>query len=300
VEKSIRKFLDFAPGIEFYIKIAIACTLLQQIFFFLLGNTEISFTNQVLLYWAINSISFYSIGFLIEKGIKNNDILTRKLTARVVKIKKQPFPAFTSKAIILGEIRSLIAAFTMLYLAPEVQRGNSLLLNIGWFLMRIIIADLCFYISHWLLHRKAFVKIHLKHHEFRDSSSFVAGHKSFPEYLITTLTDLLPIFIFGYDITQICAWTIIGNIYNLEGHSSLSIFFISSDFHDLHHTCFNGNYGIQDFWDRVFNTLRPTTKQLRPIFPANYLESSDRHWSAESEGLTPSTIDHNIREGTSK
>ncbi len=117
-------------------------------------------------------------------------------------------------------------------------------------------------------------KIHLKHHEFADSSSFVAGHKSLTEYIIVTITDLLPIFIFGYDITQLCAWTIIGNAYNLEGHSSLSIFFVPSDFHDLHHSCFKGNYGIQGFWDRLFNTLNPPTKKLGIIFPVAFLEHS--------------------------
>lgn len=153
-----------------------------------------------------------------------------------------------------------------------MHRGNSLFLNIGWFLMRIIVADFCFYVAHWLLHRKLLQKIHFKHHEFADSSSFVAGHKSLSEYIIVTITDLLPIFIFGYDITQLLAWTLIGNAYNLEGHSSLSMFFISSDFHDLHHTCFKGNYGIHGFWDRVFNTLKPPTKKSGIIFPVASLE----------------------------
>ncbi|MCF2148004.1 sterol desaturase family protein [Desmonostoc muscorum LEGE 12446] len=166
----------------------------------------------------------------------------------------------------------MIAALIILYLAPEVSRGNSLLLNFGWFLMRIITADFCFYVSHWLLHRKLLLKIHLKHHEFADSSSFVAGHKSLTEYIIVTITDLLPIFIFGYDITQLCAWTIVGNVYNLEGHSSLSIFFVPSDFHDFDHTCFKGNYGIQGFWDRVFKTLNPPTKKRGIMFPVSYFE----------------------------
>ncbi len=257
----MRNIFSSSPGVEFYLKVAISCTLLQQAFYYFLGNIEIDFITEVLLYWLVGSVSFFGIGFLIERGIKRNDALKTKLTARVIKVKEQPFPAFTLKGIVLGELRSLIAAFTILYLAPEVDRGNSLFLNFAWFMMRIIVADFCFYISHWLLHRKPLLKIHLKHHEFRDSSSFVAGHKSFAEYIITTLTDILPIFIFGYDITQICAWSIVGNAYNLEGHSSLSIFFIPSDFHDLHHTCFNGNYGIQEFWDRVFNTLNSSTKQ---------------------------------------
>ncbi|MBW4507569.1 MAG: sterol desaturase family protein [Scytonematopsis contorta HA4267-MV1] len=268
----MQRFFNFCCEMEFYIKIAVSCTIVQQIFYFILKNIEISFINQVLLYWIVGSISFYGIGFLIEKGIKSNDIWRERFTARVKKVKEQTFPSFTVKGIIMGEIKTLVTALVILYLAPEVHRGNSLLLNLGWFLMRIAAADFCFYVSHWLFHTKFLQKIHLKHHEFRDSSSFVAVHKSFLEYIIVTFTDVLPIFLFGYDITQLCAWSIIGNAYNLEGHSSLSIFFIPSDFHDLHHTSFHGNYGIQGFWDRVFNTLNPPTKKRGIMFPVNLLE----------------------------
>ncbi len=269
----MQRFLNFCFEIEFYLKIAISCTIVQQGFYLLLNNTKLDLMAQVVLYWLVGSISFYGIGILIETGIKNNDNLRDKLTARGKKIKNQPFPAFTIKGIVIGEIRAFIAAFIILSLAPEVHRGNSLLLNLGWFLMRIVVADLCFYIAHRLLHEKFLHKIHLKHHEFRDTSSFVAGYKSFTEYIITTITDILPILIFGYDITQLCAWSMIGNAYNLEGHSSLSIFFIPSDFHDLHHTDFNGNYGIHGFWDRVFNTLNSPTKKQGMMFPVSLIES---------------------------
>jgi sterol desaturase/sphingolipid hydroxylase (fatty acid hydroxylase superfamily) len=167
----------------------------------------------------------------------------------------------------------LSSALIIIYLAPEVHRGNSIVLNVGWFLMRIMLADLCFYIAHWLLHRKLLQKIHLKYHDFRDTSSFVAGHKSLIEYVIVTITDILPIFIFGYDITQLCAWTLIGNAYNLEGHSSLSIFFIPSDFHDLHHFSFSGNYGIHGFWDRIFNTINNPNKKVGLVFLVGSIES---------------------------
>jgi sterol desaturase/sphingolipid hydroxylase (fatty acid hydroxylase superfamily) len=268
----MQKLFNFSFEIEFYLKIAISCTIIQKIFYWLLQDIELNFLSQVILYWLVGSISFYSIGILIEKGIKSNDILRNNLTARVKKVKNQPFASFTVKGIITGEIKAFISALIILYLAPEVHRGNSLLLNLGWFLMRIVAADFCFYVAHWLLHTRFLQKIHFKHHEFRDSSSFVAGHKSFLEYIIVTLTDVLPIFIFGYDITQLCAWTIIGNAYNLEGHSSLSIFFIPSDFHDLHHTSFKGNYGIHGFWDRVFNTLNPVTKKPGIMFPVSLIE----------------------------
>lgn len=268
----MKKFFDFCCEIEFYIKIAISCTIIQQIFYWLLHSIELNFITQVLLYWFVGSVSFYSIGIFLEKIIKQNDTLRNQLTARVKKVKQQPFPSFTLKGIIIGEIRSFIAALIILYLSPEVTRGNSFVLNFGWFLIRIIAADFCFYVSHWLFHRKFLQKIHLKHHEFADSSNFVAGHKSLTEYIIVTITDLLPIFILGYDITQLMAWTIIGNAYNLERHSSLSIFFIPSDFHDIHHTCFKGNYGIQGFWDRVFKTLNFPTKKPGFMFPVVSLE----------------------------
>ncbi len=267
----MQKIFNIFFELEFYLKVAISCAILQQFFYWVLPNTELQFSTQVILYWLVASISFYSIGLLIERVIKKNHNLRDKLNARVKKIKKQPFPAFTTKGILFGEIKSLVAVSVILYLAPEVSRGNSLVVNLGWFLMRIVLADFCFYIAHWLLHRKALQKIHLKHHEFRDTSSFVAGHKSFLEYIIVTITDLLPVFLFGYDITQLLAWTVIGNAYNLEGHSSLSIFFISSDFHDLHHTAFQKNYGIQGFWDSVFNTLNPPTRKSGIVFPVAYL-----------------------------
>ena len=268
----MRKMLNFGCEMEFYFKVAVTCTLVQQLLYEPLHYLKLSLIGQVLLYWSIGSISFYTFGLIIEKGIKPNTNLATKLNARVKQVKKQPFPSFTARGIILGEFKSLIAAVVILYLAPEAHRWNNLYVNFSWFFMRIVVADFCFYVAHWLLHKKFLLKFHLKHHEFSDSSSFVAGYKSLIEYVIVSITDLLPIFIFGYDITQLCAWSIIGNAYNLEGHSSLSLFFIPSDFHDLHHSCFKGNYGIQGFWDRVFNTLNTTTKKQGFMFPMSLFE----------------------------
>ncbi|HEY9809413.1 MAG TPA: sterol desaturase family protein [Halomicronema sp.] len=284
----MQKFFNFCSEMEFYLKIAISCTLVQQVFYFLFHNVKLNFLTEVLLYWLVSSISFYCIGIFIEKVIKSNDVWLSKLTARVKQVKKQKFPSFTAKGVIKGEIKAFTSALIILYLAPEVHRTNSLLLNLGWFLMRIVVADFCFYVCHWLLHRKSLQKFHLQHHEFRDSSSFVAGHKSLIEYIIVTITDLLPIFIFGYDITQLCAWTIIGNAYNLEGHSSLSIFFIPGNFHDIHHTDFKGNYGIHGFWDRVFNTLNPPTKKPGIMFPVSFLENKIIKSSISLDSVTNS------------
>ena len=124
----MRKTLGFLTEIEFFIKIAVICTLLQQLFYLFLKDIEMPFEFQVLLYYMVGSISFYGIGFLIEKCLKKNEIWRDKLNIRVVKVKEQDFPNFTPKGIILGELKSLIAAFIILFLAPEVHRGNST----GW------------------------------------------------------------------------------------------------------------------------------------------------------------------------
>jgi len=138
----------------------------------------------------------------------------------VATAKAQAFPAFTISGIIFGEIKSLATACIILYLAPEVQRGNDLLANLLLFLMSIVVADFCFDACHWLLHRKPRLKDHLKHHNYQDTSSLVAVHKGLLESAVTTITDPLPIF-FGYDFNQLLAWTLIGTACNLEGHSSL-------------------------------------------------------------------------------
>ena len=247
-----------------------ACTLIQQIISRILGAHPLGFGQQTVLLWLTGSLSFYGLGFGIETLIKRNPALREKLTARRAAVKDQAYPAFTAQGLITGELKAFATAAVILWLAREVHRGNHPLANFGWFLMSILVADFCFYLSHRTLHRKPFLRIHLKHHEFQDTSSFVAGHKSWSESIITTITDLLPIFIFGYDISQLLAWVLVGTAYNLEGHSSLSIVFISSDFHDLHHTSFQGNYGIQGLWDKVFNTINNPAYQRRLQFPMSY------------------------------
>jgi sterol desaturase/sphingolipid hydroxylase (fatty acid hydroxylase superfamily) len=103
-------------------------------------------------------------------------------------------------------------------------------------------------------------RIHKSHHEFRDTSSFVAGHKSFIEMVITTVTDSFPILMLGATPGDLLAWNLVGTAFNLEGHSSLSLLFVKSDFHDLHHTEFVMNYGVQGLWDRLLGTLNPDTR----------------------------------------
>jgi hypothetical protein len=113
----MKKLFDFSFEIEFYLRIAISFTIVHQGFYLLLHNTNLDFMTQVVSYWLVGSISFYGVGILIETGIKSNEIFRDKLTTRGKKIKTQPFPSFTAKGIVIGEIRSFIAALIILSLA---------------------------------------------------------------------------------------------------------------------------------------------------------------------------------------
>lgn len=255
--------------LEFFLKVALTCAIFQEIFSFAFAGRQLDFLSQVLIYWGVGSVSYYLFGFFIERVIKRNGARTERLCIRATPVRSQPFPAFTLRGIVLGELQAFLAAVLIIAVTRPVERDHGFLGNVAWFFCSIMLADFLFYVQHRLLHRKKLFKIHRRHHDFRDTSSFVAGHKSLAEYCMTTVTDLALFLIMGRDHAQLCAWTVVGNAYNLEGHSSLSLFYVGSDFHDRHHTNFNRNYGIQGFWDKVFGTYACASVNCGALFPTN-------------------------------
>jgi hypothetical protein len=126
-----QKLVAILPDIEFYLKVAIACTLIQQLIALIVGSDPLSFLHQTILLWLTGSLSFYGLGFAIEAFIKRNPVLTAKLTARMAPVKEQAFPAFTASGVVMGEIKALSTAAIILFLTPEVHRGNDFLANFG-------------------------------------------------------------------------------------------------------------------------------------------------------------------------
>lgn len=257
--------------LEFFLKVALSCAVFQAAFSFVLAGRQLDFWSQVLIYWGVGSVSYHLFGFLIERVIKRRRALKERLCIRAAQVRPQAFPAFTLKGVLLGEIQGLVAAAVIIGITRPVEREPDVLASVAWFFASIVLADFLFYVQHRLLHRKKLFRIHRRHHEFRDTSSFVAGHKSLAEYCLTSVTDLALFLILGRDLAQLCAWTLVGNAYNLEGHSALSLFYVGSDFHDRHHTHFNRNFGIQGFWDKVFGTHECAAMNHGALFPGNRL-----------------------------
>jgi hypothetical protein len=105
----MKKFFEFGAELEFFVKIAMSCVFFQWFFAFLLQDIETHFMTNVVLFWLISLASFYGIGFFIEKVIKKNDTLRKRLTARVVQVKKQVYPALTVKEFLVSSVKTFIA-----------------------------------------------------------------------------------------------------------------------------------------------------------------------------------------------
>lgn len=123
-DKLTVKIFNLFFEIEFFIKVAIACTLVQQVIYWLLNKINLDFTAEVLLYWLVGSVSFYSIGIFIEKVIKTNETWRERFNVRVKKVKEQPFPEFTAKGILVGEIKSLSSSSGYPVLSSRSSSGK--------------------------------------------------------------------------------------------------------------------------------------------------------------------------------
>ncbi len=104
----MQKFFNLCFEIEFYLKVAIFCTIFQQLFSWILHETELNFISQVILYWLVGSVSFYGIAIFIEKVIKNNDKLKEQFNVRAKKVKQQLFPSLNIKGLPLEKSRDLL------------------------------------------------------------------------------------------------------------------------------------------------------------------------------------------------
>lgn len=240
----------------FFTKVSLSCTAVQWGFdnYF---NVQALFLPifYPFFHWLANFLFYYSCGFF-SVIMKDSTYFSSYKINQPFKIKRQTMK-FDLFGTVQGELIFLLLCHgykVCHFIDYNYPHSSSILKNILWFYLCIFSADLSFYIIHRILHQKQFYWIHKKHHEFIDVNGFVAEYKSLIESIIITTSDILPFILFGCSIHQLLAWIIIGVIYNVEGHSSMNIFFIQDNFHYKHHTHFNVNYGIAQYLDRIFGT----------------------------------------------
>lgn len=201
--------------------------------------------------WFANFAFYYPYSYFIL-ALKNSEYL-ENLKVKHPKILKD-WPQFDFKGIAYGEILFLIIChlYDGLFFSNS-RTADNIFQKLGWFYLCIVVADLLFYTIHYMLHEK-FYWIHNKHHLEININGFSSEIKSFSESMIITLSDLFVFVILGRDMNQFIAWIVIGVLYNVEGHSSMKLFYIRENFHTNHHLYIDYNYGIGFYLDHIFGT----------------------------------------------
>jgi ring-1,2-phenylacetyl-CoA epoxidase subunit PaaE len=138
---------------------------------------------------------------------------------------------------------------------------------IATFFIMLVVDDAWFYWTHRLMHHPSVYRyVHAEHHKSIDVTPYSALSFHFLESIIlplwvTPLAMLVPMYMPVMFLFQI--WAVYNN---LKGHIGYEFFpentnttwlryFTTSTHHNMHHSKFNGNYGLHfRFWDRLLGT----------------------------------------------
>jgi sterol desaturase/sphingolipid hydroxylase (fatty acid hydroxylase superfamily) len=138
---------------------------------------------------------------------------------------------------------------------------------IGGFFILLILDDTWFYWTHRLLHHpRIFKYIHKVHHNSVDVNPFTSLSFHWAEALLLTFWILPVSMVFPMYVPALAILQIWGFIDNLKSHLGYEFFpswwnksigklMTSSTHHNMHHSKFNGNYGVHfRIWDRLLGT----------------------------------------------
>jgi sterol desaturase/sphingolipid hydroxylase (fatty acid hydroxylase superfamily) len=144
---------------------------------------------------------------------------------------------------------------------------HSAFVAISGFFIMFIVDDTWFYWCHRLLHHpKIFRYVHLEHHKSVDVNPFTSMSFHFIEPLLLSLW-IIPIAyvypIYAPVLMLVQVWGLLDNIkahlgfelYPAKLNKSWFRFLTSSTHHNMHHSKFDGNYGVHfRFWDKLLGT----------------------------------------------
>lgn len=235
-------------------------------------NFIMQYITSVLGALAIMSITWLLIWKLFGKKLSRRKILLSK---------RAGWPQ------IKGEIQATLVSFLggsafMLVLVSFKDQGLTrfyvetgkygILYEVATFLVMILVSDTWFYWLHRWMHLPAVYKyVHALHHKSLDVNPYTSTSFHLLESLSLTLW-LLPLsMLMPISMTTLGIMQVIGNLNNLKSHLGYELFpgffskkpfnfFISATNHSIHHTQYNGNYGLFfRFWDVVCHTELHTT-----------------------------------------
>jgi sterol desaturase/sphingolipid hydroxylase (fatty acid hydroxylase superfamily) len=139
--------------------------------------------------------------------------------------------------------------------------------SIAGFLLLLFIDDTWFYWVHRLLHHpKLFKYIHIEHHKSNNVNPFTSMSFHFAEPLLLTIWIIPVSFIMPIYAPVLGLIQVYGLLDNIKGHLGYEFYpkwwhktwfkyFTTSTHHNMHHSKFNGNYGVHfRIWDKLLGT----------------------------------------------
>lgn len=131
----------------------------------------------------------------------------------------------------------------------------------------ILLQDACYYFGHRGFHHPLVYNwFHCGHHRSKNPTPWTSFALDFPEALIQGLFVALVVSIVPLHIYVVALWSIVMTVWSLVNHLGFELFpqfrdswlgkwFISSDYHSLHHRIYTRHFGLYfTFWDRLLGT----------------------------------------------
>ncbi len=209
-------------------------------------------------------------------------VFGKKLSNRKIQLSKRAgWPQI--KGEIIAAAVSFIGStlFTMLMLTLKDSGIAKFYLEAGkygiWYevltiLVMILIGDTWFYWSHRVMHHPSIYKyVHALHHKSLDVNPYTSVSFHVIEAVWLTVWMLPLVMVMPISMTALGIMQVIGSLNNLKSHLGYELFpgflnkapfniLVTATNHSLHHTQYNGNYGLYfRFWDVVCGTELNTT-----------------------------------------
>jgi ring-1,2-phenylacetyl-CoA epoxidase subunit PaaE len=212
-------------------------------------------------------------------------LLGKKLANRKIQLSKRAGWAQIKSEIIASLIASLGSTLFSMYVYSLKDQGlTQFYTEIGkygmWYEFMVVgimifLSDTWFYWFHRGMHQRSVYKyVHALHHKSLDVNPFTSNSFHMIESIMLTvwilpLVIFLPISPFSLGIVQA-----LGMFNNLKSHLGYELFpgffskapfhfLVTATNHSLHHTQYNGNYGLYfRFWDILCDTELNTTEKV--------------------------------------
>lgn len=205
---------------------------------------------------------------LLEKRIKKFRIQTTK-KAGVAQIRRELITGLNVifLGILLTPVNFWLTKQGYLKLYTDTNLYGGVLYVIFTVILLLFVSDAWFYWTHRYLHHKKFYQyVHAVHHQSLDVTPFTSLSFHILEAFVIAFYQYIVLIIFPVSIIALGIAELYDILNNIKGHLGYEFypkwfdktplkFLTNSTHHNLHHTSYNGNYGLYfTYWDRICGT----------------------------------------------